>query len=73
MRANNVAPNQSDPSGNIPARSEVGDLYKRATGSHSAAATAIGNAGGSRPHSNLMATLCVHFIIALFGIYPSRH
>jgi len=29
-------------------------------------------AGGSGSHSNLMPTLAVHFIIALFGIYPSR-
>lgn len=33
----------------------------------------IGNTGGSRSHTNLMPSLCVHFIIALFGIYPSRH
>lgn len=33
---------------------------------------AVGNAGGSRSHTNLMPFLCVHFIIALFGIYPSR-
>lgn len=31
-----------------------------------------GNTGGSQPHSNLMPFLCVSFIIALFGIYPSR-
>ena len=37
------------------------------------AATTIANTGGSQPHTNLMPTLCVHFIIALFGIYPSRH
>lgn len=36
------------------------------------ASSAIGNTGGSRSHSNLMPFLCVHFIIALFGIYPSR-
>jgi microcystin-dependent protein len=32
----------------------------------------IANTGGSRSHTNLMPTLCIHFIIALFGIYPSR-
>lgn len=35
-------------------------------------AAAVGNTGGSRSHSNLMQTLCVNFIIALYGIYPSR-
>ena len=32
----------------------------------------IDSTGGSRSHSNLMPTLCVNFIVALFGIYPSR-
>jgi microcystin-dependent protein len=35
-------------------------------------ASTISNTGGSRSHTNLMPSLCVHFIIALFGIYPSR-
>ena len=30
------------------------------------------SAGGGQPHTNLMPSLCVHFIIALEGIYPSR-
>ena len=29
-------------------------------------------AGGNQPHSNLMPSLCVSFIIALFGIYPTQ-
>ena len=32
----------------------------------------VGDTGGSRDHTNLMPALCVHFIIALFGVYPSR-
>lgn len=32
----------------------------------------VGATGGSQPHNNLMPALCVHFIIALVGIYPSR-
>ena len=32
----------------------------------------IANTGGSRSHNNLMPTLCVNFIVALFGIFPSR-
>jgi len=31
------------------------------------------SAGGNQPHSNLQPFLCIHFIIALFGIYPSRN
>jgi microcystin-dependent protein len=36
------------------------------------APTAISVAGGSQPHSNLQPYLCVNFIIALQGIFPSR-
>lgn len=32
----------------------------------------IQNAGGSVPHENVMPGLCVNFIIALLGIYPSQ-
>jgi microcystin-dependent protein len=30
-------------------------------------------AGGSQPHTNMMPYLCVNFIIALFGIFPSQN
>lgn len=32
----------------------------------------LSNTGGSQPHTNLMPFQCVSFIIALFGIFPSR-
>lgn len=31
-----------------------------------------GPTGGSQPHTNLMPSLCISFIIALQGIFPSR-
>lgn len=34
-------------------------------------AGSVGPAGGSQPHTNLAPHLCIHFIISLFGIYPS--
>jgi microcystin-dependent protein len=36
-------------------------------------ASMVGATGGSRDHANLMPALCVNFIIALFGVYPSRN
>lgn len=33
----------------------------------------ITNTGGSTSHNNVMPFLCVNFIVALFGIYPSRN
>jgi microcystin-dependent protein len=34
---------------------------------------AIANAGGSQPHTNIQPVLCVNFIIALVGVFPSRN
>jgi microcystin-dependent protein len=36
------------------------------------AQAAIGAAGGSQSHANLQPFLCVNFIIALVGVFPSR-
>lgn len=36
-------------------------------------ATSCGPSGGNQPHSNLMPSLCVTFIISLSGIFPSRN
>lgn len=33
----------------------------------------IAPAGGSQPHDNLQPFLCISFIIALFGFFPSRN
>ena len=35
--------------------------------------TACGPAGGNQPHTNLMPSLCISFIIALQGLFPSRN
>lgn len=32
----------------------------------------VANTGGAQSHANLMPALCINYIIALFGIYPSR-
>lgn len=44
---------------------ETGDLIRMPV-------NAIGPAGTSQPHTNLMPYLCVNFIIALHGAYPPR-
>ena len=33
---------------------------------------AVGASGGSQPHNNVQPFLCINFIIALEGIYPTR-
>ncbi|PCK02252.1 MAG: phage tail protein [Alteromonadaceae bacterium] len=43
-----------------------------ATPNQSLNSVSIGATGGAQPHTNLQPTLCINYIIALFGIYPSR-
>jgi microcystin-dependent protein len=33
---------------------------------------AIGPAGGTQPHDNMVPFLAVNFILSLFGIFPSQ-
>jgi microcystin-dependent protein len=35
-------------------------------------AAAVSSAGNSLSHTNMMPSLCISFVIALVGIYPSR-
>jgi len=49
------------------------DLYVPFGAPTNMAAGNVSHVGGSRSHQNEMPFLCVHFIIALVGIYPSRH
>ncbi len=53
--------------------SPLGRIYDNVPQDAPAASTSIANTGGSQRHTNLMPSLCVNFIIALFGIYPSRN
>lgn len=64
---------QRNPQNNMLARG-LADLYSSETdGPSPLDANATTHVGGSQSHTNLMPTICIHFIIALFGIYPSRH
>lgn len=63
---NHVLAAAQDPGGTGPL-----PLYT-ATPNTTMAPNAIGMAGGSQPHTNIQPFLCVNFIIALEGIYPSR-
>ena len=65
----------ADPSGAVPAQSEV-DCYSVDVSQPNPSPAAISPAtvsssGGSQPHDNFQPYLCVDFIISLFGIFPS--
>jgi microcystin-dependent protein len=60
-----------DPSGSVFARTS-GDAYGSEFSASHMNSAAVSNSGGGQAHTNLMPSLTVSFIVALFGIYPSR-
>lgn len=60
-----------DPVNRIPA-AVPGTYYTAAANETQFNSGAVTDTGGSQSHSNLQPFLCINFIIALFGIYPSR-
>ena len=73
FNANTAAATGNDPQGKVLADGTPARIYKQADHNTDLASSSIANTGGSGSHSNLMPTLCIHFIVALSGIYPSRH
>ena len=67
--------NQPSPSGNLPAIESTGTSldYSNATANATMNAAMITNNGGGQPHNNLPPYLGLNYIIALFGIFPSRN
>ncbi len=62
---------QSSPSNNIWGASANLPYSQNAPASAMSAA-AIGFAGGSQPHDNMVPYLVINFIISLFGVFPSQ-
>ena len=64
--------NTTNPAGALPAQAASATF--RTSGSLAAMASgSVGNTGGSQAHPNVQPFLCVNFIIALTGVYPSRN
>jgi len=61
------------PAGKVMAKPVNLRIYRAESQTVGLASSVLGNTGGTQPHTNLMPTLCVHFILALVGIYPSRN
>ena len=73
FQATTASATDNNPTGNLTGESSSTKVYAAAAQNENLSATMIGNVGGSRSHTNLMPFLCINFIIALFGIYPSRN
>ena len=61
------------PVGRVPAISANAENFAAAPGNAAMAAGTTGSAGSSQPVPNMPPFLCVTFIIALQGIFPSRN
>lgn len=80
MGVSNLAGSLSDPTGGILAQGNSGtdrspvliSDYVSSAATGTLAPTAISMAGSSLPHNNIQPYLCINFIIALQGIFPSR-
>lgn len=74
MRCTTEAGNQRSPEGAIPATEAAGvtNVYSDAEPDATMGLSEPTATGGGQAHANLMPFLCVHFIVALFGVYPSR-
>ena len=73
LQVSTAAATQNSPSGEYMGNSPNVRVWRPDDASVDLNSKSITSVGGSRSHTNLMPYLCIHFIIALFGIYPSRH
>lgn len=75
MNANTAVATDVNPQGRLLASATAQDFhpYKGEAQTVNMSGASIANTGGTRSHTNLMPTLCIHFIVALVGIYPSRN
>ncbi|MFK7972210.1 MAG: phage tail protein [Bacteroidia bacterium] len=73
FKASTGSGTDSNPSGKYLAASPNVRLFRPGAPAVAMDASTSTATGGSRSHTNLMPTLCIHFIVALVGIYPSRN
>ncbi len=71
-RAQSQSAGQVDPSGAVWASTSV-PQYSNQAPAAALDASAIAATGGGQPHDNMMPYLCLNFIIALQGIFPTRN
>lgn len=70
--ANTAMATSASPAGKTVAESTLINYLIEDNQIETLSSNAVEGTVGGLAHTNLMPTLCVHFIIALFGIYPSR-
>ena len=71
--ANTQPATSTAPANLMPAQGVGVAFYAEQAPNEMMAPTMLHNTGGNQSHNNLMPSLCVNFIVALVGIYPSRN
>lgn len=71
-QGNSGTGNLPDPTGGVWAQPTTGTDYSDVAPSLVMDPAAIGSAGGSQPHDNMVPFLVVNFILSLFGVFPSQ-
>lgn len=72
LRATDEAGETTNPSGQVQAQT-TDESYSTDPPNTNMASPAISTSGSSQSHFNIQPFQCINFIIALFGIYPSRN
>ena len=72
FQASTDSASETRPAGNTLAGNTAIDVYSSNGATHAMAATSTTQAGGGQSHPNVQPFLCIHYIVALFGTYPSR-
>jgi len=72
LSANPAAGNQASPAGGVLAGSGSIERYETVVPQTAFSNQAVAASGGSQPHENQQPFLCLTFIIALYGVYPSQ-
>jgi len=70
--AANAQGTDNSPSGRVPAVSQNVKRYINDTPDGAMHGQSINGTGGSQPHDNFQPYLCVSYIIAVFGLWPSQ-
>lgn len=73
MVASSAAATQTTPAGNLLAQTSNGQLYLADAPNVGLNPQMLGITGSNQPHDNMGPYLCVNFIIALEGIFPTQN
>ena len=71
LLASEAVGSAASPQGSVLAASGSSNVYRPGPAVVSMSNKTVSPVGGSQPHTNLQPYLCINFIIALFGIFPS--